>query len=76
MSRPELGTLEHLEQAIVDALADMPTRRDLFLAVAMAGYNANPDETISNTDSGLKAIWAEEDAEALLAVGSDDRGAA
>lgn len=46
-------------------------QRTLYRAAALAGYNANPNTRISNADPGQKARWAEEDAEALLAVGSD-----
>ena len=45
--------------------------RELYMAAALAGYNANPDPNVSNADPGSKALWAEEDARALLEVKSD-----
>ena len=61
-----LRMLGHVKDALrIDA-------RTLYRAAALAGYNANPDPNVSGADGGSKALWAEEDAEALLAVGSDE----
>lgn len=48
----------------------------LYRAVALAGYNANPRSEVCKANPGDKALWAEEDAEALLAVGSDEKASA
>lgn len=61
-----LRMLGHVKDALrIDPLV-------LYRAAALAGYNASPDRNICNADPGLKAHWADEDAEALLAVGSDE----
>ena len=48
--------------------------RTLYRAAALAGYNANPDPAVGNADPGMKALWADADAEALLAIGSETIG--
>jgi hypothetical protein len=55
-----------------DALAPKFGARELYRAAALAGYNANPDPAVANAEPGMKALWAEADAEAVLAVGSDE----
>ena len=55
---------------VKDAIRVPP--RELYRAFALAGYNANLNQKIHNADPDLKAKWAEEDAEALMALGSDD----
>ncbi len=55
---------------VKDALRVDP--RTLYRAAALAGYNANPDPAVGSADPGVKALWAEADAEALLAVASDE----
>jgi hypothetical protein len=61
-----LRMLGHVKDALrIDPLI-------LYRAAALAGYNANPKPSIHNANSGQKALWAEEDADALMAVGSED----
>jgi hypothetical protein len=61
-----LRMLGHVKDALrIDPLV-------LYRAAALAGYNANLNAKIHNADPGLKARWAADDAEALLAVGSDE----
>jgi len=67
-----LRMLGHVKDAIASRLDELPTRRDLYRAMALAGYNSSPNPNISGEDPGLKAIWAKDDAEALLALGSED----
>jgi hypothetical protein len=55
---------------VKDALHVDP--RVIYRAAALGGYNANPDPAVGNADPGIKALWAEADAEAMLAVGSDE----
>ncbi|MGD1146950.1 MAG: hypothetical protein ABR961_03235 [Thermoanaerobaculaceae bacterium] len=47
--------------------------RVIYRAAALAGYNANPDPNVGNADPDAKARWADEDAESLLAIGSDEQ---
>jgi hypothetical protein len=70
--RKLLRMLGHVKDAIASRLDELPTRRDLYRAMALAGYNASPNRTVSGADPGLKAIWAKDDAEAMLALGSED----
>ena len=70
--RKLLRMLGHVKDAIASRLDELPTRRDLCRAMALAGYNASPNRTVSGADPALKAIWARDDAEALLALGSED----
>ena len=70
--RKLLRMLGHVKDAIATRLDELPTRRDLYRALALAGYNMNPNWRISGEDPGLKAIWAGADAEALLALGSEE----
>jgi len=70
--RKLLRMLGHVKDAIASRLDELPTRRDLYRAMALAGYNSSPNPNISGEDPGLKAIWAKDDAEALLALGSED----
>ena len=49
--------------------------RVIYRAAALAGYNANPDPNVCNADPGSKSIWDEEDAEAFMAIGSDEKEA-
>jgi hypothetical protein len=55
---------------VKDALRFPLDRRELVRAIALAGYNANPE--FAHREAGEKAQWAAEDADALLAVGSDE----
>jgi len=70
--RKLLRMLGHVKDAIASRLDELPTRRDLYRAMALAGYNNNSNPNISGEDPGLKAIWAKDDAEALLALGSEE----
>jgi len=70
--RKLLRMLGHVKDAIASRLDELPTRRDLYRAMALAGYNSSTNPNISGEDPGLKAIWAKDDAEALLALGSED----
>jgi len=70
--RKLLRMLGHVKDAITSRLDELPTRRDLYRAMALAGYNSSTNPNISGEDPGLKAIWAKDDAEALLALGSED----
>ena len=70
--RKLLRMLGHVKDAIASRLDELPTRRELCRAMALAGYNSNPNARISGEDPGLKAQWAKDDAEALLALGSED----
>ena len=70
--RKLLRMLGHVKDAIASRLDELPTRRDLYRAMALAGYNSNANPNVSGEDPGLKAIWAKDDAEALLALGSED----
>jgi hypothetical protein len=70
--RALLRMLGHVKDAIASRLDELPTRRDLFRAMALAGYNSSPNRTVSGADPALKAIWARDDAEALLALGSEE----
>ena len=63
-----LRMLGHLKNTLAFPLS----KRELVRAICMAGYNANPNQNISGADGGSRALWADEDAEALLAVGSDE----
>jgi len=67
--RALLRMLGHLK----DALECPLDKRELLRASALAGYNANPDPNFSGADAGSRVLWADEDAEALLAVGSDEQ---
>jgi hypothetical protein len=55
---------------VKDALRIDPLH--LYRAAALAGYNANPKPSIHNARPGLKALWAAEDADAMLGVASDE----
>ena len=69
-----LRMLGHVKDAVVEAIGrERITRRDLFLAAALGGYNANPDPNVCNADPGSKVLWAEEDAEAAMAVKDDEQ---
>jgi hypothetical protein len=70
--RKLLRMLGHVKDAIASRLDELPTRRDLYRAMALAGYNSSTNPNISGEDPGLKAIWAKDDAEAMLALGSED----
>jgi hypothetical protein len=70
--RKLLRMLGHVKDAIASRLDELPTRRDLYRAMALAGYNSSTNPNISGEEPGLKAIWAKDDAEALLALGSED----
>jgi hypothetical protein len=70
--RKLLRMLGHVKDAIASRLDELPTRRDLYRAMAIAGYNSNPNPHVSGEDPGLKALWAKDDAEALLALGSEE----
>jgi hypothetical protein len=64
--RKLLRMLGHVKDALrIDPLI-------LYRAAALAGYNANPKPSIHKANSGQKALWAEEDADALMAVGSEE----
>ena len=70
--RKLLRMLGHVKDAIASRLDEMPTRRDLYRAMALAGYNSSTNPNISGEEPGLKAIWAKDDAEAMLALGSEE----
>lgn len=70
--RKLLRMLGHVKDAIASRLDELPTRRDLYRALALAGYNSSPNRTVSGADPTLKALWARDDAEALLALGSEE----
>ena len=70
--RKLLRMLGHVKDAIASRLDELPTRRDLYRAMALAGYNSSTNPNISGEEPGLKAIWAKDDAEAMLALGSED----
>jgi len=70
--RKLLRMLGHVKDAIASRLDELPTRRDLYRAMALGGYNSNANPNVSGEDPGLKAIWAKDDAEALLALGSEE----
>ena len=57
---------------VKDSLRFPLDRRELVRVICMAGYNANPDPNISGADAGSRALWADEDADAILAAGSDE----
>ena len=61
-----LAMLGHVKDALrIDPLM-------LYRAAALAGYNANPSPSIRNAPPGQKALWAAEDAEAMVCVASDE----
>jgi len=70
--RKLLRMLGHVKDAIATRLDELPTRRDLYRAMALAGYNMNPHARVNGADPGLKAVWAWADADALLALGSEE----
>lgn len=72
--RKLLRMLGHVKDAIASRLDELPTRRDLYRALALAGYNMNGNPHISGEDPGLKVRWADDDAEAMLGLGSEDQG--
>jgi hypothetical protein len=63
-----LRMLGHLKEALTPRLGPL----ELYRAAALAGYNANPDPAVHDAVAGVKAMWADEDALALLDVGSDE----
>ena len=68
---------EHRHKALLRMLGHVKDAiridpRVIYRAAALAGYNANTDPNVCNADPGSKSIWADEDAEAMLAIGSDE----